>query len=407
MNTVYFAKHILLDSGEVLLNGAVAVCDGLITAVGPRGLVRRSSDERLVNLGDILLLPGFINMHTHLEETPIRSYLKEPGEEYTGWNSTKYSRMMELSPEQICGGIRLCAREMVSQGVTTVVDSTRTGISAQALAGEAIRAVIIREVANEGALDEGIAQARTWLDSDDAGGAFKYGAAPYALYSLTQQGHRKLIELGYDTKCLWSCHVAESAEEIQAFYDRSGDFYESQTRGYPWPTSGTRLHPVEYALAANLIPTRAILYHCNYTTGYDLGLLAAKRASVVICRRYNSVMEHKPLSVEIARNRGVRLCLGTEGMVAAGDTNLFDELFELKMKYPHISARELISWVTKNPAAALQASDKLGSLTPGKLADIIGVRFPYGERDNILEKLLISEPMVGFVMIGGEEIIVD
>jgi 5-methylthioadenosine/S-adenosylhomocysteine deaminase len=405
MNTVYFAKHILLENGAILQNGAVSVCDGVIFDVGPRGAVARVRDERIVNLGDMLLLPGFINMHTHLEEAPIRGFRKEPDETFAAWSAKKYSRMRQLTPEQITAGIQLYAREMMSQGITTIVDSTRTGFSAGVLAGEPVRAVIIREIADKEFAKEGINQVQEWLDGD--GGAFKYGVGPHAIYSMKPRGHRSLIEYSYDSGCLWACHLAESAEELQAFCEHSGDFYFNQTRMRPWPAGRSRLSPVQYALTENLIPSFAVLFHCNYINSYELQLLAAKRAFVTLCYRYCREMNHKRFPVEVACNRGIRLCLGTEGTMPAGEVSLLEELFHLKMAYPLISAAEMLNWVTQNPAAALRASDKLGSITPGKYADIIGVRFTYDAGEDILETMLVSDPEVAFSMVGGEEVIVD
>jgi imidazolonepropionase-like amidohydrolase len=118
-------------------------------------------------------------------------------------------------------------------------------------------------------------------------------------------------------------------------------------------------------------------------------------------------MGHKSFPLEAANRRGVQICLGTEGTMPPGELNLFDELFELKMAYPHIAASEMLQWVTKNPASALRVYDKLGSVTPGKYADIIGVRFSYSASDDILETLLVSDPQVAFVLIGGKEVIVS
>ncbi|MDR3013511.1 MAG: amidohydrolase family protein [Chitinispirillales bacterium] len=403
MDTVYFAKYIYLESGEILANGAVSVRDGLIIDVGLRGKVRRSSDERIVNLGDVLLLPGFINMHTHLEESPVRSFAKEPGETFAAWSSKKYSRMRQLSADQIGSGVRLSAREMLSQGITTVVDSSRTGLSAPILAEEPIRSVIITEAPDEAFIEEGVGRTQEWIEG---GRAFKYGIGPHALYSLNTRGHRRLIEYSYDSGCLWACHVAESAEELQAFCEHGGDFFFNLTRSKPWPAGKSRLDPVRYALAENLIPSNAILFHCNYVNTYELALLAAKRAFVTLCLGYSEMMEHKSFPIEVAYSRGVQICLGTEGMIPAGHANFFDDLFRLKMAYPHIGAAELLRWVTRNPAAALKASDRLGGIGPGKYADIIGVQFSCGAGDDILETLLISDPEIAFVMVGGEEVII-
>ncbi|MDR2578688.1 MAG: amidohydrolase family protein [Chitinispirillales bacterium] len=404
MNTVYFAKHILLETGETLLNGAVSVRGGVIADVGPRGMIKRSGNDRLVNLGDILLLPGLINMHTHLEESPIRSFRKEYDETFTAWSGKKYSRMEQLTTEQIGRGIRLCVRELLSHGVTTVVDSTRTGISASVLADEPIRSVIIMEVADDQFLEDDINRVRQWME---AGPAFKYGIGPHALYSLEPRHHRKLIEYCNDSGCLWSCHIAESAEELQAFCELNGEFFLNLTQKKPWPAGSARYTPVQFALAEGLLPSRAILFHCNYAAGYELALLAAKRAFFTLCPNYGAETSHKSFPIEVARERGFQICLGTEGMTPAGQMNLFDDLFRLKTAYPHIGAAEMLSWVTKNPAAALRASDKLGTISPGKHADIIGVRFPYNDGDDILETLLLSDHEISFVMVGGEVIIAD
>lgn len=401
--TTYFAKHILLDNGEILHDGALSVADGLITNIGTRSHVAgQTPHDRAVNLGDILLLPGFINIHTHLEESPIRGCGKELDETYASWSSKKYSRMRQLTDNQIRTAIKLSAREMLSQGITTIVDSSRTGISADVLAQESIRSVVIAEIPNAELLDEGIERVKNLTAN---GASLKYGIGPYALYSLDTRAHRKLIEYTYDTGCLWMCHIAESAEELQAYCEQSGDFYFNLTRQNEWFAKESRLDPVQYALAENLIPSHGILVHCNYVNTYSLSLLAAKRVFVTLCCKYGAEMGHKSFPVEAACNRGVQICLGTEGLAATGYANLFDDLFQLKCSYPHITALELLRWVTKNPAAALRVSDKLGSLSVGKFADVIGVRFPYDADADLLETLLVSEPEIDFVMVGGEEII--
>jgi imidazolonepropionase-like amidohydrolase len=106
-------------------------------------------------------------------------------------------------------------------------------------------------------------------------------------------------------------------------------------------------------------------------------------------------------------NRGINICLGTESPIILGGMDLFDELFHLKTKYPHIPAKEMINWVTKNPAKALRCSNMLGTLEEGKKADIIGIRvLSDPQEEHILEDLLVEEPIIDFVMVNGEEMIV-
>jgi imidazolonepropionase-like amidohydrolase len=85
--------------------------------------------------------------------------------------------------------------------------------------------------------------------------------------------------------------------------------------------------------------------------------------------------------------------------------NLFDDLYSLKNAYPHIPASEMLEWVTINPAIALKMENEIGSITPGKLADIIAVRFSYDPSKDPLEELLMAEPLIAVAIVNGEEII--
>ena len=73
--------------------------------------------------------------------------------------------------------------------------------------------------------------------------------------------------------------------------------------------------------------------------------------------------------------------------------------------YPHISASEMLKWVTINPAKALRMEQQIGSLREGKLADIIAVRFAYDSTGDPLEELLMADPEIIAVIIDGEEIV--
>ncbi len=402
-HTVYFAKHIYLENGSILLNGAVSVHEGRIVDVAPRGKLKRFRDERMVNLGDTLLLPGFINMHTHLEEGAIAGFEKSAEETFASWANKKNSRLRQLTSQQIESAIRLRTREMLAQGTTMVADSSKTGLSQQILKDEPIRSVVIKEIMEEEQMPACQKQVQEWIQAE---GCAKFGIGPHTLYSLPLREMRNTIEFTYDHGCLWACHLAESAEELQAFSEQKGDLFFHITRKKPWTYGETRLGSVNFAITENLIPSGGILFHCNYINGHELTLLAAKRASIVHCHRYAKNMGHKDFPLDVAMSRGIQLCLGTEGELGAGETSLFDELFALKMSYPHIPASEMIKWVTRNPASALKLSDSLGSISPGKYADIVGVRFPYDPDEDILESLIVSEPDISLVMIDGEEIII-
>ncbi|MFW6254019.1 MAG: amidohydrolase family protein [Chitinivibrionales bacterium] len=406
MSTVYFARWILLDDGTVLANGGLTVENDTITSVGTRSKLKRRSGDRVVNLGEILLLPGLINIHSHLEQAIVRDIPREPDESFACWTAKKQSRIRQAQPDAIKSSVRLGILEALANGITTIVDSTRTDIPAQVLQEEPIRSWVMHEIHADDADSEQDIELKT--DRRLKGTSRKVGAGcgPYALYSLSPAAQRALNEYIKENRLIWASHTAESSEELQAFTEQKGDLFFQISRKKPWPFGKTELGSMHYAISQNLIPNKGICYHCNYVSGQELALLAAKNVSIVHCPNYNRLLGHKPFPVDVARNRGINLCIGTESAAAAAPLSLFDELHTLKQDYPHIPAAELISWVTQNPAKALRCADRIGSLTPGKKADLIGVRFSHSPRADLLEELLEEQPEIVFVTINGEEIIV-
>jgi 5-methylthioadenosine/S-adenosylhomocysteine deaminase len=407
MTTVYFARWILLDTGELIENGAIAVAGQHIEAAGRRSGIRRKPGDRAVNLGDALLLPGFINMHTHLEECPIRGAVPGADETFASFSAKRNSRVRQAAEKEIIDGIRLEVRELLAEGITTVFDSSRLGYSAAVLADEPVRSWVVQEMQADGPHEEAAIgdTARGRLDSCDKHVGRALG--PYALHSLSPDAQRRLLAIAAARRCRWAAHVAESAEELQAFSERTGDLYFYITRRKPWPFGETTLGPMHLALTAGLIPNNGICFHCNYVSGHELSLLSAKRVSVVQCFRYSEAVGHKRFPLEVALNRRVPVCLGTEGIAPVGEMSILDELFALKNAYPHLPAKEMLRWVTQNAANALGMGDRLGSLTEGKFADMIAARFSHGPHDDLLEELIVSDVEMALVMVNGQEVIAN
>ena len=407
MTTLYCAKWILLPSGELLENGILSVAGDRIAYVGPRGKCQRLADDRLVNLGDIMLLPGLINAHLHLEEGVVRSNPKSEEETFAAWLAKKNSRIRQASQDTLCASIRLGCRELLSNGITAVIDSSRTGLSARVLAGEPIRACVIHEAhAEDAAQEDAIIGTLTERLSGPAR-TFRSGVGPYSIFSLSPERQKDLMELAARHEYVWAAHLAESAEELQAFSEQAGDLYFHISRRKGWQYGKQTAGSMHCALEKNLIPDKGICFHCNYVGGTELDRLAEKQVFIVQCLQYTSALGHKPFPVDAARLRKIPLCLGTESIVYSESMDLFDELNFAKRHYPHIPAREMLEWVTINPARAIGAEHELGSIEKGKLADVIGVSVRHEKADDLLEQLIIGEPEVALVMVGGEEVITD
>lgn len=405
-STVYFAKWILLPDSTILSNGALVVTGNTISSIGHRSGVKRTSKDRAVNLGKRILLPGLINMHTHLEEGMLRGNINTgENEGFTQLMLKKDSMLKNALPEEIQSSIRLGIRESLANGITTIVDVSRTDYSPAVFREEPCRAWIIHEVFSlddQNNIDS--LEKRTKLRKSKE----NIGIGPYAFFSLPPSLHKLLANYARLNNYIWSCHMAESAEELQAFSEQTGDLYFHITRKNQWPFEDTKRGSMYYALTHNLIPNGGILFHCNYVSNDELSLLAAKNVSVVICSQYSDMVGQKGFPMESALKRGISICLGTESPVNSFSMNLFDELYNLKTHYPHISARTMFDWITKNPALALKCVDTLGSLEKGKMADIIGIPLSHEPHklEDVLEEVFQNNPPIDFVMVNGEEIII-
>ncbi|HUI91257.1 MAG TPA: amidohydrolase family protein [Chitinivibrionales bacterium] len=407
MTTLYLAKWILLPSFEILHNGAVSVDSGRIVSAGPKSWARRAENERMVDLGDMLLLPGLINIHTHLEENALRDLPKAEEETFASWIAKRATRLRQVPDAGIENAVRLGGRELLSHGITTAADSSRRGISPRVLAAEPLHSFVFHEAHPESVDEEEKLVPSLSARIGKPAKSGRTGAGPYALYSLSPKAHASLAEFGRRHGYLWSCHVAESAEELQAFSDQTGDLYFHITRKKAWPFGKVTQGSMDFALANNLIPPNAICFHCNYVNGRELERLAELQAAAVLCFQYSQEAGHKAFPLDVAMKRGVLICAATESLSCERSGNLFDELFCARQKYPHVPAAEMLRWITVNPARALGVEEELGAIAPGMTADIVGVRFPQKPGNALLDELILGEPEVRLVIVNGEEIIAD
>jgi cytosine/adenosine deaminase-related metal-dependent hydrolase len=407
MSSVYFARYLLMPDGTILQNGGIAVEGGTISSVGSRGSLKRTSKDRIVNLGSLLLMPGCINMHTHLEESALRGYEKCDSETFAAWMAKKNSRLKSIQTDEITSAIRLTIREALANGITTIVDSSRTDISAAVLRDEPIRSWIIFEEHPEAMVAEECIQTGLQERIARSGRYEAVGVGPHALFSMAPATHKAVSAFAQHNHYLWATHLSESAEELQAFTTQSGDLHFQITRKKNWPFGKTERGPMYYAVTNSLIPNNAICFHCNYVDGQELSLLSAKNVTIVHCPQYTREIGHKPFPLDIAFRRGINICLGTESPSLDRPINLFDELFLLKQAYPHIPAAEMIRWITLNPARSLGQLKKLGSIETGKMADIIGLKIPPASSGDILEEMLQENVEIAFVMVNGEELIIE
>jgi 5-methylthioadenosine/S-adenosylhomocysteine deaminase len=353
----------------VLPDGAVAIRDGAIVAVGSRSRIsRRFRTRRAIDAGSGRRLPGCGNAHTHAPMTLLRGVRDDV--DLITWLE-KFMFPLEarfVSPEFVRWGARLACWEMIASGTTTFAD----GYFFEEEVARAADDAGLRAVPGEGIFDvptpdaktaaEGLARAERFL-SDWAGHPrITPALAPHAAYTVGPETFRKTMDLAgrYGVPVL--THLAESDGEIamvRARYDTT---------------------PVRHLAAHGLLGPSLVAAHCVRMDDEEIGLLRESGVGVVHCPESNMKLASGIAPVAKMLAAGIRLGLGTDGAASNNDLDMLGEMGSAARLHKVAGldptaapARAILRMATIGGAEALHMEERIGSLEAGKRADVIVV----------------------------------
>jgi len=368
----------------IIREAGVLVAAGRVIALGPLSEIQRSlPPHEELHLGHAVLLPGLINAHVHLELSGCDSSDSPGGGSFTDWIMSLPSRTRRLQPdyaERLAVAVDAGAKQCLRYGVTAVGDITapphltrpllRHGPLRTLSFGEVLGLAKARE-----RFEKGIEPA---IDGQMAGDFLRIGLSPHAPYTVDLPGYTQCVNLARQSQLPLATHLAETSEETAFLRDHSGPFREIWDRLGTWHDDVTTYDggPVAFARSVGLLDVPAILAHVNYADDDDLSMLAAGRASVAFCPRTHAYFGHPPHRWREMLERGINVAVGTDSCASSPDLNLVDDLRLLWRKHGHAAESDALwALATTNAAEALQWSGRLGSITPGKLADLTAFSF--------------------------------
>lgn len=358
--------------------GEVVVHNGIIVDVRRRSGTRGGAD--VLDFGESVILPGLVNAHTHLELTALRGAVEDLS--FFEWIRRLVDLKKVLSESEWRASALWGALEAVASGITTIADTTDTGASLYAMVQTGLRGRAYQEVF---AVEPDADPQRTlreledkiqWLHRSAQGTPVEVGIAPHTLYTVRPHIMQALRDYTREKGYPVCIHSAESQDEIALLEKGEGKFAQMYAqRGIPWQVQGK--HPLDILHQQGWLDERTLLVHCVYTEPHHTELLASTQTPVAHCPQSNAKLYNgiAPLNEWLAQ--GVVVGLGTDSPASNNTQDTFTEmrtavLFQRGMHGagPCISSCKAVELATLGGAQALGMAEYIGTLEPGKQADL-------------------------------------
>jgi cytosine/adenosine deaminase-related metal-dependent hydrolase len=401
------ARLVFPVAGDPIRDGLVEVRAGRLTRIGPR-----EGDLVDLDLGNAAIVPGFVNAHTHLDLGVLPHDGPGP-EDQVAWLRRVIAARRERTAEQVGESIRANLDAALAAGTTALADITAAGASWPALAASPLRGTVFTELVGlnrERGLQTS-AQAWEWLAAArrEAAGTsprVRPGLSPHAPYSTAGWLYQRAAE----SRLPLATHLAELPAELELLRSRRGplrSFLEDLGAWDPdWEPLGDR--PADYLRRGPLRGSDWLVAHGTYFSEDDFwqfrpaAATGGQRVAIVYCPRTHARFGHArhPFRELLARDAVV--AIGTDSLASTPTLSVLDELrFLAREAAPEVGGRLLLTMGTLLGAWGLRLDDEIGSLVPGKAADLAVVDLPDRDDADAYRLLFDSDRPVRATMIAG------
>lgn len=393
------AKLLVMGDGGLLeiVQKDLYIKNGKIFAVGqlPAG---DSDTYETLDATDRLVMPGLVNMHTHVYMTLFRGYADDV--DFDEW---LFRRIMpaeeKLSPDAAYYSSMLGCMEMIKSGTTCFMDMHLfRGQSCRAARDMGMRAYIGRGLVGEDLYTDGYTRFEDSIAEIEEYGSdlIKGVLSPHAIYTCSVKLYEQTLKEAQKRDLLIQTHLSESVNEIENCYKAHG------------------VSPVELLDKIGFINEKATFAHCVQLNEKDIEILAKRGANVATNPASNAKLGNGFAPVCPMEKAGINVCLGTDSTASNNALNMFREMGLLSIIHKGIAkdstaapAQLVLKSATYNAGVALGLKNRLGVIAPGAEADIIFVNlnseslFP---NNDIIASLCYSAngSEVESVMIGGK-----
>jgi cytosine/adenosine deaminase-related metal-dependent hydrolase len=332
------ADWVIPVDAEPVPDGRVEIADGRIVSVSQGG----PADEFFA---DSVILPGLVNAHTHLEYSRMSGF--GDGKPFGPWIEEHIRRKAALDhPAESLVQAREGARISLEGGVTTVADCCYAGTVAEAAIEAGLRAIVYLE--GFSLWDDLRRRMTDGLDQLPTTDLVTGGLSPHAPFTVSLEDYAMMIALARERGLPIATHLLESARETQ--------------------------HLDEFA---DVLGPDTVLIHGVFMNAADIEIAARLDVPVIHCPRSNALLGCGTAPIPELLAAGIRVGLGTDSPASAMVFDMWEEMRTAVMltrahagRADALTAEQVLRMATLGGAEAIGLGAKVGSLTPGKAADV-------------------------------------
>ena len=400
------ARWILPITSKVISNGAIVIQGNKIKDFGLASrILNQYPNETVYKYPGSAILPGLINVHSHLELTILRGYLENLG--FWDWiKEISHVKYKVLTLEDIGISSLLGACEAIRSGVTTLGDVVDLGPALDAFLQSGLRGIIYQEMFSPVNSDASrvMEELKNKLkrhkkaiinfnkNKSKSIETFKsrltLGISPHSPYTVSPTLFdliNQFSELHQMPVCI---HIAESIEETNLIMYGTGPISDGLVnRGIEWKIPGCT--PVEYLDRLGLLSNKVLLVHCIQLEASDYDVLKKNNVSVAYCPKSNFKLRTGFMNLNKMLQKKIKVGLGTDSVASNNNMDLFEEMRMAvfnpswletdgnnknnSRKEDQFGAYKALKMATLGGALTLGLSDSIGSIEIGKKADLISV----------------------------------
>ena len=374
---LYTARWVCPVAAPPLENGCVAVSDdGEIAWVGRRAGAPHGTEEML---GDVILTPGLVNAHSHLELTGLRGCINE--NDFFSWVRTLVElKKKHLDDESLRASSCIGIAEGIRAGITTFADTSDSEAPMHAMLRLGVRGIAYREVfgPDPAQCHDAMSALRARVERMRVNeqSTVSVGVSPHAPYTVSDELYREVAAFARAARLPVAVHVAESEAESE-YVVRGAGAFAGLLRARGIAVGARAASPVALLSATGILASRPLLIHALRVSDEDIRAIRSSGSSVVHCPVSNAKLGHGFAPVMRFFDEGITTAIGTDSVVSNNRMDLLEEArMAALLQRAHagrgdlLPAAQLLEMLTLSGARALGLDSIAGSLEVGKRADM-------------------------------------